>query len=81
MGSHFDAFMKLNLINPRKLERQLKTLGMTIRGNLNQGLLNRTITEFKKKGVISIEEIRNYLRTRYNLFVTAEVIKNRMTTL
>jgi hypothetical protein len=54
---------------------------MTIRGNLNQGLLNRTITEFKKKGVISIEEIRNYLRTRYNLFVTAEVIKNRMTTL
>lgn len=49
--------------------------------NQGKGLLAQTIAEFKKKGEVSIEELRLYLQTKYSLNVSEQALKNRLSTL
>lgn len=46
--------------------------------NKKSGLLERTITELKNKGVSSIDEIRSYLINTYNLTVSKAILRKRM---
>ena len=46
--------------------------------NKNFGLLERTLQEFEKKGYNSLEEIREYLQTEYNLSVTNSILRKRL---
>ncbi|UTW67665.1 hypothetical protein KFE94_06015 [bacterium SCSIO 12643] len=45
------------------------------------GLLEKTLLEFKEKGYTSLEEIREYLSTKYKLTVSNTVLRRRMESL
>jgi len=42
------------------------------------GLLEKTLLEFKQKGNSSLDEIREYLVSRYQLTVTNSVLRKRL---
>lgn len=46
--------------------------------NQSLGLLEKTLLEFKQRGNISIEEIREYLRNKYQLTVSYAVLQKRL---
>lgn len=49
--------------------------------NMQLGLLELTLIEFKKKGYSSLEEIIEYLKNRYRLTVTKTVLRKRLDSL
>ena len=42
------------------------------------GILEKTIIEFKNKGISSIEEIRTHLINTYNLTVSRAILQKRL---
>lgn len=43
-----------------------------------KGILDTAIAEFKKKGEVSIEELRTHLQKKYSLNVSVQALKNRL---
>ena len=46
--------------------------------NRRLGVLENTIIEFRNKGISSIEEIRAYLISKYNLSVSRDILRKRI---
>lgn len=53
-------------------------MGMRDLKNMRLGLLEKTLIEFKEKGYSSLEEIIEYLKSRYHLTVTKTVLRKRL---
>jgi hypothetical protein len=42
------------------------------------GVLEKTLSEFKKKGISSLEVIRTYLLEKYRITVSKSILKKRL---
>jgi hypothetical protein len=56
----------------------LKLGGMKNIREKQWGVLEKTLSEFKKKGISSLEVIRTYLLEKYRITVSKSILKKRL---
>lgn len=59
----------------------VKFWGMERIKQSGKGILENTIAEFKKRGEVSVDEIRQYLKQKYAVYVSTEALKNRLSSM